>query len=476
MGSFIKDLTPGSRICDAVFAISGVEHISSNSFQFIAFTLSDCTGKCKACLLEYSSAAYHSLCRAKLIQVQGEVQSEKKYRGQIKVSHFVVVEVPNDITPFVEPLRANHAEIKTRFLRLLETITEPNLQKLLQRIFHPDKELWADFCTAVAADKMHHSYRGGLLEHSLEVAESADALCKVFPALNRDLLLTGALLHDIGKLEEMEQGLDKGTYTASGILIGHVSSGAFLVQRYMYGIKEFPPLLIQSVTHMLLSHHGTLEYGAVRLPAFPEAQVLSECDMVSARLFQYAEAAASNAASLSVRLPGRTDGRAYLGDLGLEKSVPDTPPRVLERVFSTVHSNQSEHSFSTVRLPIMSVAAGSPDQSSEEIQDFREVILPAGGADHLFKVTGDSMIDAGIRDGDLLFVKKQEGMPKDREIVVANVQSHGNVVKRLRRDPAGNGEGRAWLDSENPSSEYKPILVDEETRIQGRVVGLLRDF
>jgi SOS-response transcriptional repressor LexA len=87
------------------------------------------------------------------------------------------------------------------------------------------------------------------------------------------------------------------------------------------------------------------------------------------------------------------------------------------------------------------------------------------------------MVGAGILDGDLLFVKKQEGMPKEGEIVVANVESHGSIVKRFRYESSGNaGEGQGWLDSENPSLEYRPIPVQEDTRIQGRVVGLLRDF
>ena len=477
MGNSIKDLTPGKRIDDTVFAISGVEHGVVNNFHFLTFFLSDCTGKCKASLLEYSAETYQSLCRAKLIRVQGEVQTDKKYRGQIRVCSFVEIDLPEDLTPFLEPLPQNHEAMKSRFRHLITTVTEPNLQKLLTRIFNPDNEIWADFCTAVAAAKMHHAYRGGLLEHTLEVAETAEVICQVYPTLSRDLVLTGALLHDIGKLEEMEHGLDRGVYTASGILNGHVSAGALLVQRYMYRIKEFPPLLIQSVTHLILSHHGTLEFGALRLPAFPEAHLLSHCDMMSARFYQHAEAAAAESGALSIWLSGQKDGRAYLGDLGLEKSVPDTLPLVPERVFQTVNPVEPEHSFSTVRLPIMSVAAGSPDQSSDEIQDFREVIPPAGGADHLFKVTGDSMIGAGILDGDLLFVKKQEEMPKEGEIVVANVESHGSIVKRFRRESSGNaGEGQGWLDSENPSLEYKPIPVQEDTRIQGRVVGLLRDF
>lgn len=477
MSHFIQDLEPGNRIINAVYVISGVEHKTSNGFQFITFTLSDCTGQRKACLLEYSAAIYRVLCRAKLIQVQGEVQTEKKYRGQIKVCSFLEAAVPEDLTDFLEPLPDNHEQVKSRFRYFISTVTEPNLQKLLAKIFNPDKELWADFCTAVAATKMHHAYRGGLLEHSLEVAETAEAICQVYSSLNRDLVVVCALLHDIGKLHEMEHGLDKGAYTASGVLNAHVFSGASFVERCMYGIKDFPPLLILVVTHMILSHHGTTEFGAVRVPAFPEAQVLSHCDMMSASLYQYAEAAESNADALSVWLPGKKEGRAYLGDLGLEKPTAEALLSTPERVFTTVAETKTDYSFTTVRLPIMSVAAGSPDQSSDEIQDFREVILPAGGADHLFKVTGDSMISAGIFDGDLLFVKQQAEMPKDGEIVVANVASHGSIVKRFRRDPFANeGKGQVWLDSENPSPEYQPIRVAEDTRIQGRVVGLLRDF
>ncbi len=475
----IVNLKPGDQVYGRVFAVTGTEHVVKNNFHFLVFSLSDCTGTCAASFLDYSEDNYLTLCQAKLIKVHGEVQTEKKYRGQIKVNKFVVAEVPQDLTPYLQPLPGNHEDVKSRFLTLGETVTDSHLHKLLRRVFDTDKNTWMDFCMACAADKMHHAYRGGLLEHSLEVAELAESICNIVPSLNRDLLIACALLHDIGKLEEMEHGLSKGNYTASGILVGHVNSGAFLLCRYMYGMKNFPAQLIETVTHMIMSHQGTLEFGATRLPAIAEAQVLSQCDMLSARLFQYSEVAVSSQGKLSAWLPGKKEGRAYTGDLGLEKvkAINNMPEPVKEFKTTSASITVASSTFHTIRMRIRGlVAAGSPEQGSAEDEETREVVPPACGADFLVRVTGDSMMDEGIRERDLLFVKVIE-TPKDGDVVVAHVGVLGEVVKRYRCEPARNaGQEKKWLESENSSQNYPNIPVDNDTRVRGKVVGLIRDF
>ena len=426
--------------------------------------------------MNFSSENYNNLGKARLIRIEGKVQDDEKYSGQIKVSRFTALPLEGDLSQFIKPLPTNHEDLKTRFTSLMRTVNEPNLRKLLVCIFHTKETRWKKFCNAVAADKMHHAYPGGLLEHTLEVTEIADAICKVIPSLERDFLVTCALLHDIGKLDEMEHTLGTGTYTTSGNLVGHVISGAFLVRRYSEEIADFPPTLVEAVCHMILSHQGKLDWGAARTPSFAEAQVLSQCDFISARLFQLREANMLYEGSQSVWLSGRDEGRVYVGDLGLTKTEKQNPVVQPMPVFITQPEVKPLQTFITKHLPIRGlVAAGSPEQSSEEDEETREVTLPNNGADYLLRVTGDSMVDAGIAPDDLLFVKAQNTAVPG-EIVIANLASHGDVVKRLRRDKNVNGkEGQTWLDSENRVADYPPIRADQDTRIQGIVVGRLEN-
>jgi len=133
---------------------------------------------------------------------------------------------------------------------------------------------------------MHHAFRGGLLNHSVEVATLCSSAAATLTSVNRDLLVTGALLHDLGKIDEIDHGLHKGEYTRSGNLVGHVVSGMYRVRHAMDAIDGFPPTLKDDVCHLILSHHGSHEYGAARLPSTPEAVILACCDVMSARVYQ----------------------------------------------------------------------------------------------------------------------------------------------------------------------------------------------
>ena len=328
--------------------------------------------------------------------------------------------------------------------------------------------------------KKHHAYQGGLLHHSIEVAELCASAAEILPTLSRDLLVACALLHDIGKLNEMDHGLNAGQYTAAGMLNGHISLGASRIRQFMNSCKGFPPLLKESVMHMILSHHGALEYGSPVLPKFAEAQVLAQCDLVSARVFQYSEAVKNAEGKLSVWLSGRENIQVYTGDLGLQEiEVPIMlPTNVQAFMTSSETSVPTTPTFKTTQMPIKAlVAAGSPEQgSTEEDEETREVVPPACGADFLVRVTGDSMADEGIREQDLLFVKRIE-VPRDGDIVVAHMGASGEVVKRFRHDPTKSADNeKKWLESEKSVKNYPSLPIDGDTRIRGKVVGLLRDF
>ena len=213
---------------------------------------------------------------------------------------------------------------------------------------------------------------------------------------------------------------------------------------------------------------------------FAEAQVLAQCDLISARVFEFSEAVRNAEGHLSVWLSGKEYVQVYTGDLGLQEiEFLPTPPKAVPTF--TTYSETSAPTlpiFNTVRMPIKAlVAAGSPEQgSAEEDEETREVVPPACGADFLVRVTGDSMADEGIREQDLLFVKKIE-VPRDGDIVIAHMGASGEVVKRFRYDPTKTADHeKKWLESENSAKDYPNLPIDNDTRIRGKVVGLLRDF
>lgn len=479
--TFIADLKPGDKFNGLIVARSGVELKDAANGPFLALTLSDCTGRRSARKFQATPREQEMVCASQFLCVSGTVEGGQ-YSGQLKLDAVHSSGRPADMDLFLPPPPANHREQKQRFAGLMKSVQEPSLHRLLRVIFDAQGPTWSDFCNAFAAKGIHHAYRGGLLEHSAEVAELCDGACNVMPTLRRDFLVTGALLHDIGKLDEMEHGLNAGEFTDSGTLEGHVVSGAFRIRQAAESLSGFPVNLKHALTHLVLSHHNLPEHGAAKAPACAEAFVLAQCDMTSARVHEFHKAAATAAGGqIAVRL-GRTNGGCvYVGDLGLQEPTTKTAavePLTAEPAltFATNARVEPELTTFTTRFRVMGlVAAGAPEQSSEEDEETREAIPPVCGADYLLRVTGESMIGAGIMDGDLLFVKSQE-IAADGDIVIAHLAASGQIVKRLRC-PGGDAQiGRAWLDSENPSPEYPPIPFNEDTRIQGRVVGLLRDF
>lgn len=173
---------------------------------------------------------------------------------------------------------------------ILESIADPYLKELLQRVFNP--EIKAFFFRSPAAKKIHHNYSAGLLEHTLGVARLCLRVSGVYPELNKDLLLTGALLHDIGKLSELKLEVVP-EYTNEGRLIGHIVMGSELITRQINEVRaaglSFPEKLEWMLKHMILSHHGSLEFGSPVIPLFPEAFVLYMMDNLDAKLFVFKE-------------------------------------------------------------------------------------------------------------------------------------------------------------------------------------------
>ena len=156
------------------------------------------------------------------------------------------------------------------------------LRQLLVAFFG-DKEFAAKFKAHSAAKRVHHGFMGGLLEHTLSVTKLCDFYCTQYPVLNKDLLITAAICHDIGKTKELSV-FPENDYTDDGQLLGHIIIGTEMVSERMRTIEGFPPKLATELKHCILAHHGELEYGSPKKPALLEAMALNFADNADAKM------------------------------------------------------------------------------------------------------------------------------------------------------------------------------------------------
>ncbi len=168
---------------------------------------------------------------------------------------------------------------------LVATVEDRHLQALLARVFGAGSELWARYRDAPAAKHYHQAYRHGLLEHSLTVAQAVASVAATFPGIDRDVAVTGALLHDIGKLEAYtDGGAEPIDLTDAGRLQGEIALGYFRVRSLIEQVVGFPRELAQAVLHIILSHHGSLAHGSPVIPCTREATLVHMIDNLGGRL------------------------------------------------------------------------------------------------------------------------------------------------------------------------------------------------
>lgn len=175
-------------------------------------------------------------------------------------------------------------QMESDLRELLATIQNPHLQRLLSLVFGESSPTWPDYRDAPAAKHYHQAYRHGLLEHSLTVAQSVSAISATFPGIDRDVAVTGALLHDIGKLEAYEWSGGAISMSDDGRLQGEIPLGYYRIRRAIERLDGFPPMLEKAVLHIILSHHGSLEHGSPVVPCTREATLVHMIDNLGGRL------------------------------------------------------------------------------------------------------------------------------------------------------------------------------------------------
>jgi len=261
--------------------VNGVYKIKSKRLQetkdgkkFLLLTLEDKTGNVRA--VDW----YNAETNDQLIQIGDVVEIAGKVvyfedKVQINISNVQnsvkkLTENEYEIERFVGSLK-NTEELFKSLLRLIDTVQDEDYKSLLNRFFIEDKNFVEMFKTSPAGMRIHHSYRGGLLEHSLNVAKLVDNVCRIYNQLDRDLLFAGALLHDIGKVKEYtinQKGIE---VTTEGELLGHIVMG---IEMLIQKSRDLPYEKILKLRHLIASHHGEFEWGSPVLPKTPEALVL----------------------------------------------------------------------------------------------------------------------------------------------------------------------------------------------------------
>ena len=249
---------------------------------YCSLILQDKTGTLDAKIWEMSNAI-ENFEAMDFIHIEGQLTSFQNAL-QLNVRRIRRAEEGEyDPVDYIPTAERDIKEMYGELITYVQSIKNPYLSKLAKSFFVEDKEFAKRFMYHSAAKSVHHSYMGGLLEHTLGVVKLCDYLASNYNIINRDILLCGAMFHDLGKVEELSD-FPENDYTDNGQLLGHIFIGAERLGERMSTIPNFPPKLAAQLKHCILAHHGELEYGSPKKPATVEALALSFADNADAKL------------------------------------------------------------------------------------------------------------------------------------------------------------------------------------------------
>lgn len=280
---YIESFREGEKIAGVYLCKSKSSAVTKNGKPYESAILQDKTGTVDAKIWDPNSLGIDDFAAldyvdivADVIVFNGVTQLNVKRIRKVSEGEYD----PKDYLPVSEK------DIDTMFSELTQyiaSVKDKYLNTLLSRFFIEDKKFSESFKAHSAAKSVHHGFIGGLLEHTLSVVKFCDFYTTMYPMLNRDLLITAAMLHDIGKVDEIEE-FPVNDYTDDGNLLGHIVMGSEKVGRMADTIEGFPRQLRSQLQHCILSHHGELEYGSPKKPALMEAMALCYADDTDAKL------------------------------------------------------------------------------------------------------------------------------------------------------------------------------------------------
>lgn len=291
---YIKDLKEGDRVLDIYLCKHKQSAVTKNGKAYENIILQDKTGTIDAKIWEPNNPGIDDFDALDYIEVYGDVSS---FNGALQVSIKRVRycrEGEYNPADYLPVSSKDNDNMYKELLDIIKSIENLYLKQLLEAFFVKDESFIKSFRNASAAKAVHHGFVGGLLEHTLSVTKLCDYYCTLYPVLKRDLLLTAAICHDIGKTKEIS-AFPENDYTDEGQLLGHIVMGSQMLSEKAAEINGFPHAVLIQLQHCVLAHHGKYEYGSPKIPAIVEAVALNYADDTDAKMESFKEILESSA-------------------------------------------------------------------------------------------------------------------------------------------------------------------------------------
>jgi 3'-5' exoribonuclease len=253
-----------------------------NGEPYLALILADRTGQIEAKMWDNVDEFIAIFEQDDFLKIKGLINKYKN-RFQLTIHKLRrMEEVDIDFTDYLPKTTKDIGELWRTLTEFVATFQNPHLKSLVE-LFMADSEIAERYRNAPAAKTLHHAYIGGLLDHVVSLFRSCDLMCRNYPQVNRDLLLTGAFLHDVGKIQELTYNRAF-SYTTRGQLLGHMIIELEMLQAKLANLPDFPPQLKTLLEHLIISHHGQYDFGSPKLPMFPEALMLHYLDDLDSKM------------------------------------------------------------------------------------------------------------------------------------------------------------------------------------------------
>lgn len=285
---YVKDYKESDKMRDVYLCKHKQSAVTKNGKPYDNVILQDKTGTIDAKIWDPNNAGIEDFDSMDYIEVHGDVTS---FQGALQVNVKRVRkcrEGEYDPAEYLPVSKFKTEDMMRELLDLAASVKNPYLHQLLEAFFVKDETFVKAFRQSSAAKTVHHGFVGGLLQHTLAVTKLCDYFCTQYSVLNRDLLITAAICHDIGKTKELSL-FPKNDYTDDGQFLGHIVIGSEMIGEKVREIDGFPALLANELKHCILSHHGEFEFGSPKKPAIVEAVALNFADNVDAKMETFAE-------------------------------------------------------------------------------------------------------------------------------------------------------------------------------------------
>lgn len=278
----VSDLKPGEPVDDVFLLASSELRSARNDSLYLSLDFRDRSGTITGRMWDASQLVYETFKVDEFVHVKGRVE---QYRDDLQISVKTLSQPDMSslrLRDFLPQSPNDPDEMERELREVLSAVEDPDYRRLIDG-FMDDDSLMGPFRNAPAAVANHHAYLGGLLEHTLSMAKVAALAADHYPEVRKDVLLTGVLFHDVGKMVELQFNRNF-RYSESGQLLGHLTQGALIVRDKARELEDFPEEKLIPVLHLILSHHGSREFGSPVLPMTPESFALHFIDNLDAKL------------------------------------------------------------------------------------------------------------------------------------------------------------------------------------------------